>query len=83
MPSRKSENIEELKRLMKAIKEKNLLPRGYGQIIADKLKIDRNEVYQTLRGQTSKIDIMEAIIDIAASNKELQLIEKAKKVLED
>ena len=83
MPTKESSTIIELKAAIKAIKEKGLLPRGYGQVIADKLGVERNDVYQVVLGNRVKLDIMEEVLKIAADNKEKRLLEMAKKILED
>jgi len=80
---KKNEVVEKLRALVIRIKESNLLPPKYAEKIANKLGLkSKNKVYQTLAGQNSDLDIMEAIIELAEKNKEKELIERAEKLFE-
>lgn len=79
----KSQIIVELRETLKEIKEAKLLPKDYGAIVSEKLEIPKNKVYRTMSGKNSDLDVMEAIIELAENSREKQLLERAKKVLED
>ena len=81
MATKESATIIELKAALKEIKDKNLLPRGYGQIVADRLGVKRNDVYQVVLGNRVKLDIIKEVLKVAADNEELDLLREANRIL--
>ena len=79
----KNQVIEDLRAAIIEIRDAKLLPKNYAAIIADQLGLsNKNQVYRTISGQNSDLDIMEAIIELAENSREKRLLERARKVLE-
>lgn len=75
--------VEQIKAKLIQIKERNLLPKGYGKTIAEEFDITRNDVYQYLNGRRFNIEIAERLFELAYNNREKQLLEKMNKFLEE
>lgn len=74
---------EKIKAKLIEIKERNLLPKGYGQTIADEFNIKRNDVYQYLNGRRFNLEIAERLFELASENREKQLLEKMDNLLKE
>ncbi|GEM_PF-4480862 len=74
---------EKIKAKLIEIKERNLLPKGYGQTIADEFSIKRNDVYQYLNGRRFNLEIAERLFELASENREKQLLEKMDNLLKE
>ena len=78
-----SQTRKAIQKKMVELRKSGLLPRGYAKAIAEKIGCDKNSVYQVTSGRYVVPEIVEALIELAEENKEILLLNRLNKVLED
>ena len=77
-----NKDLNELKSLLKKIKESGVLPYGYAKKIKEKLGLNTaDEVYQVSGGHRYNEKIADEILEMAKDNKLKQQIQAAKDIL--
>lgn len=85
---------DQLRQRLKDLKTRKMLPKGYGKLVAKRVvakakaegkevKCSENNVNQVVAGNSLRMDIVEAVIELAENSKEKLLLDRLNKVLEE